>query len=462
MLSNTDQLFAYLGSLGYTGTINDRLYAYLRSVAHRDGSIDDLLFQVLGELGYTGGLSNRIASFERNSSWCLPTEVFDFTRGVLPPGLTYTNSSTTRTYFGADGLLKTAVANEPIFEYDPVTRALLGMRWEMEQRTNLLLQSGDFTQSAWAFLGATKTGGQSDSRGGNSAVLLSGPSTSPSTQSVITSASGAHTYRIVAKGVAGTSTVTFFVRNGTTEISDVVGVVNPLTGQIISGAGWTSRQLANGFYEYKFTTTIAITAGNIVRCYFGAGSFVASGWNLIVDYAQLEAGASASSYIPTTSAAVIRQPDVLTATSISPWYNQSEGTVVFEGIQTAIRQSTLWQFDGGSDASRLLAYTTNSATPSLISRADVSSVNQATITSANAAAISSVFKHAMVYKVNDFAGCLNGVAVGIDTSGTIPTVTGLRFGNVFSGAAPFIGYARRFSYYPRRLPDAQIQGMSRV
>ena len=76
----------------------------------------------------------------------------NFMSGVLPAGLTYTNSSTTRTYFGSDGLLKTAAANEAIFEYDLVTRVLLGMRWEMEQRTNLALWNRDLTNAALLLL----------------------------------------------------------------------------------------------------------------------------------------------------------------------------------------------------------------------------------------------------------------------------------------------------------------------
>ena len=81
--------------------------------------------------------------------------------GGMPAGLTYTNSSATRTYFGSNGLLKTAVANEPIFEYNPVTLELRGMRWEMEQRTNLALYStlpgGGAAPTGWSQTIATGT-----------------------------------------------------------------------------------------------------------------------------------------------------------------------------------------------------------------------------------------------------------------------------------------------------------------
>jgi len=385
----------------------------------------------------------------------------DFLSGVLPAGLTYTNSSTTRTYFGADGLLKTAAANEAIFEYDPVTLALLGMRWEMEQRTNIFLHSGNFLNSVWQGIGLTKTGGQADSRGGTDAVLLTGPSLGILTQSVVASASGAHTCRIVAKGVPGTVSSTFLIRNNATATNDVIATVNPITGAIISGAGWTSRAVGNGFFEYKFTTTIPITAGDTLAFYYGDTSLVPSGWNLIVDYAQLEAGASASSYIPTTTAAVTRQPDVLTASSIS-WYRQDEGTVLFEGIAsvTDAADRGLYAFTDGTTANRILAgKSAANSSLQLVIAASVFGLNQqlGTITSGV------VFRSALAYKLNDSNSAANGVVGTTDTTVSIPAINQLRFGTtIYAGVEAFMGYVRRFQYFNTRLPNAQIQGMSRV
>ena len=391
----------------------------------------------------------------------LPTFDSQFLAGTLPPGLTFTRS-TTATYFGADGLLKTAVANEPIFEYDPVTRALLGMRWEMEQRTNQLQRSRDFTNAVWQGTGLTKTGGQTDASGGTSAVLLTGPSSSALIQSLPTTTSGAHTFKIAAKGVSGTTEARFLVRNSSTGTNDVIGVVNPIAGTITSGAGWASRSIGNGFYEYTFTTSITITAGNNLAFYYGQTGNAPSGWNLIVDYAQLEAGASASSYIPTTTAAVTRQPDVLSATSISPWFNAVEGTVVFEGIAStpATSQRGMYLFSDGTDNERIGGYR-SSGTQGGYLVVD-GGVTQADVSALSSMAQSAVSRHAFAYKVNDFAGSVNGGAPVADAAGTIPTVTGLKLGQGnTAGTQPFMGYARRFSYYPKAL-TTQIKGMSRV
>ncbi len=54
--------------------------------------------------------------------------------------ITFTRAGATATYVGADGLIKTAAANEPRFDYDPLTLALKGLLIE-EARTNLVTNS---------------------------------------------------------------------------------------------------------------------------------------------------------------------------------------------------------------------------------------------------------------------------------------------------------------------------------
>lgn len=69
-----------------------------------------------------------------------PSLLLDFANSkALDPRITFTRASTA-TYFGADGLLKTAAVNEPRFDHDPATGECKGLLIE-EQRTNLLLNS---------------------------------------------------------------------------------------------------------------------------------------------------------------------------------------------------------------------------------------------------------------------------------------------------------------------------------
>jgi hypothetical protein len=67
--------------------------------------------------------------------------------------ITFTRSSTA-TYFGSDGLLKTADVNTPRFEYDPVTKAMRGLLAE-ESRTNFLTYSEQIDNTTWTKAGCT-------------------------------------------------------------------------------------------------------------------------------------------------------------------------------------------------------------------------------------------------------------------------------------------------------------------
>jgi len=52
------------------------------------------------------------------------------------------------TYVGSDGLIKYAGADEARFDYDPTTGESLGLLIE-EQRTNVLLNSGNLADPSW-------------------------------------------------------------------------------------------------------------------------------------------------------------------------------------------------------------------------------------------------------------------------------------------------------------------------
>ena len=366
-----------------------------------------------------------------------PAPAYDapFLSGALPAGLTYTNSSTVRTYFGADGLLKTASANEPIFEYDPVSRALLGMRWEMEQRTNLCLWNRDLTNAAWVSTNGTTLKNQTGIDGSaNAASSFTATAGNATCLQSITSASAARVTSFYLKRLVGTGTVNI-TQDGTT---------------------WTAVTLTSAWQRFQVTATAANPVIGI--------RVVTSGDAVALDFAQHETPATvASSPIATTTAAVIRQPDVLTATSISPWYNQSEGTVLFEGIASIIGAANggICAITDGGNLNRHFIYLASAG--AFNATVNNGGTAQSSITTANAATASAVFRVCHTYKANDFGAVLNGGTVGTDASGTIPTVNQIRFGaTAFSGALPFMGYARRFQYFPTRLPNAQIQGMSRV
>lgn len=357
----------------------------------------------------------------------------NFMSGSLPAGLTYTNISTTRYYEAASGTYTTAAANAAIFEYR--SGVFQGMRWEMEQRTNIALWNRDLTNAAW-----TKTNGTAakDQAGidavSNSASSFTATAGNATCLQSITSASAARVTSFFLKRITGTGTVNITQDNGTT---------------------WTAVTLTSAWQRFQVTATAANPVIGI--------RVVTSGDAVALDFAQHETPASAaSSPIATTTAAVIRQPDVLTATSISPWYRQDEGTIVFEGIASATDAVNrgFYAFTDGTITNRILSVKSDiNKSRQLIITGSVIVLDQllSTLTSGV------VFRSALAYKLNDSNSAANGVVGTTDTSVAIPAINQLRFGGTTSlGGEPFMGYARRFDYYRTRYPNATIQGMSRV
>ncbi len=355
----------------------------------------------------------------------------NFLSGSLPAGLTYTNSSTTRTYFGSDGLLKTAVANAPIFEW--LGGVLQGMRWEMEQRTNLALWNRDLTNAAWTKTNGTPLKDQTGIDGvANSASSFTATAGNATCLQSITSASAARVTSFFLKRITGTGTVNITQDNGTT---------------------WTAVTLTSAYQRFQVTATAANPIIGI--------RVVTSGDAVGLDFAQHETPATvASSPIATTTAAVIRQPDVLTASSIS-WYRQDEGTVLFEGSVSDFSVSRGFYVFSDNTINELIRTYSNTSAQFSGNIVDGGAA-QANIAFGGQTA-GAVFRNVLSYKLNSVQAANNGILGTEDTSATIPTVSRLDFGRyVASGALPFMGYTRRFQYFNTRLPNATIQGLSRV
>jgi hypothetical protein len=171
--------------------------------------------------------------------------------------------------------------------------------------------------------------------------------------------------------------------------------------------------------------------------------------------AQLEAGAFATSYIPTVASTVTRSADVATINTLSPFFNATEGTMFAQFDSAASGTNTIAAFDDNTanENYRLRNVGTDPKFTVTDGGVDQCDINGGTI------AANTVYNFAAAYKANDFAACIAGGTVQTDTSGTLPTVDRLRIGT--SQAGNYLnGHVRRFAYYPRRLTNAEIQALT--
>ena len=197
-------------------------------------------------------------------------------------------------------------------------RPLLG-RHPASGARNILTYSGDVNNSTWYFNG-NKTAGYVDSRGGYRAIRLLGPCTAVPYKKFTAPVTDAYTFTIRLKGVPLKSNTTeLCIKNNTTAVNFPIGNLNLDTG-VISGEGWSSKPVSNGFWECTFTIQSGINSGDDISILYASTTIPTSTFGIIIDCAQVEIGLVSTAFQVTKSLLDITeegQPDC--------WYAKFDG-----------------------------------------------------------------------------------------------------------------------------------------
>lgn len=400
----------------------------------------------------------------------LPRMALDFTTGTLDPRVTVARALNTATRVNSSGLIEVVNANLPRFDYSPATLAPKGLLIE-EARTNLTLGSSDMANATyWTTLRAswpnttivapdgTNTGQKlvEDTSASNSHLGLTVTNTTTVASTTYTTSiyakAGERSWFQLGEGQTMTAAAYFDLANG------VVGTV--------SGTGTPSATITpagNGWYRCTLTFTTTGTAARIrlylatangTATYTGNGTSGAYFWG-----AQLEAGAFATSYIPTTTTSLTRNADVvsMTGTNFSSWFNQSEGAFVTEADTVNPFSRWFYTVNDGSSTNYIGSDFNSSANVRF--RVVNTGASQASVTSVAAVSANTIIKHAAAYATNSFNQALNGVLNTTDTTGSFVAMSQLQFSA--ANANPNLnGHIRSFRYYPQRLTNAELQAFS--
>jgi hypothetical protein len=213
-----------------------------------------------------------------------------------------------------------------------------------------------------------------------------------------------------------------------------------LTG--VSTAGPLVGTGANNRVSLTFTPTVGVLILTV------SGS---------VTNAQLEAGAFATSYIPTTTATVTRALDVasITGTAFSSFYNQTEGTVFGQFLRTAStnsQQGRVFSFNDGTNTNALEIYQTGASNPS----AQITATTAQALWTPSGFTVGTSIKEVLGYQLNNSNASFNGSAETLDTVCNIPTVTQARIGDRQDGVRNLNGTIKRLTYWPVRLPNPTL------
>ena len=194
-----------------------------------------------------------------------------------------------------------------------------------------------------------------------------------------------------------------------------------------------------------------------------SGYLGVAGQGIFIWGAQMETGAYATSYIPTTTATVTRNADSATiSTGFSSWFNAAEGTMFSSSLLA--RQNTdaglmFFEVSNGTvnQALRCFSRSTGSSGFSVVATA----VSQADLNPNIVIAANTSLKIAAAYAVNNFGGSFNGGDTLTDTAGSLPT--GINQASIGSGTTGTIlnGTIARVAYWPTRLSDSILRRLSR-
>lgn len=235
-------------------------------------------------------------------------------------------------------------------------------------------------------------------------------------------------------------------------------VFNLSSGVVVSGTGGSITPAGNGWYRCNFTfaatnTTVFISQNRTSTSGYNYAGTIGSG--IYIYGAQLEAGAFATSYIPTAAASATRNADVaFVATSQFP-YSATEGALVVSADYIGQNPGVTYfaALDDGTTTNFMGIRRNPGGEASLIALA--SGVNQVIITGA-IIPNNTTFKSSFAYKLNDYALTLNGALSGTDTTGTVPSVSRLSLGNI-ANILQMSGHIRQVTYIPRRLTNAELE-----
>ena len=356
----------------------------------------------------------------------------------------------------------TAAAYGPRFDYNPSTLALNGLLIE-ESRTNLALQSANFstswTTSASASIGA---GTATAPDGSSSASLLTSSATGyRSLSQTVTVANDTlpRTFSLYVNGGSsnGPTVVKLQYTSGTGGSAQVsVPWPNPSNGSAYpAGPTYpvTYQALQNGWY--RISVTLANNGGTSLNMIVYPANNATGSVNIWG--AQLEQGAMPTSYIPTTSTAMTRAGDYASiSTSSGSWYNSTIGTFfpVFKADSTA--ESTV-PFMVWTDANNYMRlYVDPSAN---ITARDVVGGSFLISNVLGTYNPNTVFSGAYAYQLNNFAATYSGNTPTIFNSATVPSVTSLLLGQGTAGPSGRV-WLQSLSYYNSRLSNSAIQQLT--
>jgi hypothetical protein len=383
--------------------------------------------------------------------------------------------ATTATRVNSAGLIESVAINVPRLDYTDSTCPSLLVE---PQRTNLALRSEEFDNATWTTNGLNAT---------VSANVTTSPDGTSSADAILTTITNGLHYiqQRTGSATAGTTyTMSIYVKklgydycrietsNTATAYAIFRFSTKELTiggGQVVANSGKVT-EMSDGWFRIQMSILPAASATWRwwVECLNDVGSQAFVGditKGLYVWGFQFEVGSYATSYIPTTSAAVTRNADVISKTGISSLIGQTEGVLFLDLFASAKNNDAntfgTWLIAGAATenfqiynlGTTLYWYARNTGGTIIDQTANETLVE------------GTRYKIAYAYKSGDYALYINGVQKRTNANANVPVaVSQFNLSAGTFGASPVIVKNEYNSVvlFPTRLTNAELASLTTI
>lgn len=392
-------------------------------------------------------------------------------------------ATTTQPITNYQSTLVTASVNQPRFDHDPVTKECKGLLIE-DATTNLLTYSEDFGNAAWSKLSSTVysdfTYAPDGSKSADKVVEHATTAGHYISQSLSITAAGTkkYTYSVYAKAKEK-QYLQLIVTGGGLEPNEYANfdLQTGTLGSIGSSVEAVITHVGNGWYRCSISfTPVSSSAGSAYLWLINAAnsgrasSTTGNGYDgLYIWGAQLEdASASPSSYVATSGATASRSYDnaVMTGTNFSSWYNQNSGTVYSEFKMdqkplTSYFTNFVWSINDTTSSN--LVHASIDVDTFLRTRVFNGGSSVALQQSSFNWSLGSLYRIGFTFEQDDYNTSFNSSTVLSDTSGALfKNMNTLRLGCNQAGVSLLRGHLRRFTYYPKKLTNQELQTLTAI
>jgi hypothetical protein len=213
----------------------------------------------------------------------------------------------------------------------------------------------------------------------------------------------------------------------------------------------------------RFTATNTMNQATItsIQPYFLATIAAATAYDFTIRIAapQMELGAYATTWVPTTTAAVTRIADAASKTGVSSLIGQAEGVFFIDFVYSNSDTSNaqLFSLSDGTATNRIMIGTVFSN----VLNATITN-NSSSVFAGNtsfALVVGQQYRAAIGYKANDFVFYVNGTQITTDNSGAVPATSQIQ-SNSGAGSSNMFYRINQAALFPVRLDNATLAALT--